>query len=61
MTGLEAVALANSLLALGQKLITENREATEEEVNASFAAVEAARDEAMAALARARAREAGDD
>lgn len=61
MTGVELIALAASLAKLAQKVITENREATEAEVDQSFADVEVARNEALEALARARAREAGDD
>ncbi|MGI9504541.1 MAG: hypothetical protein ACR2RE_15965 [Geminicoccaceae bacterium] len=61
MTGIELIAAANALIALAQKVIVEKREATEAEVDASFAERNDAKIQAHAALERARLREAGDN
>ena len=60
MGALELIALISSLATLADKLIVENREATEEELAASFGSRNAAGVAAHAALERARAREAAE-
>ena len=54
----EILALIAGLSSLARKVQTENREATEEEVDAAFAAADVAIDKLEAAIARKRAREA---
>ena len=54
MTGLEIIALASGLLQLAQKVQTENREATEAEVEAALAGADAALDSLEAAIRRKR-------
>ena len=58
MGALELIALISSLAALAEKLTVEKREATEEELAASFGGRNAAGVAAHAALERSRAREA---
>jgi len=60
MTGLEIVGVIASLANLAQKMAVENREATAEEVAASFKSRDGAMTEAEKAVARLLAREAGE-
>lgn len=55
---IEILALMASLSSLARKMQTENREATEAEVDAAFAGADVKIDALEAAVARKRAREA---
>ena len=57
-TAIELISMANSLITLAQKTAMEKREATQAEVDASFASRNDAKVQAHAALERARNREA---
>ena len=57
MTGIEILAMITSLTGLLQRITVEKREATQAEVDASFASRDNAQVQAHAALERARLRE----